>query len=248
MKKSLLALTAITLGASLLGFAAPAHADERLAGQTPPGHDAIGELAVDEGFDGGHDVDGVEAQSDHYRTINSLGASMYSAPRLAADILAPLDRGSRVAVYCGITNSDGAWVKIKKGEGANAPFGYVLAAYVDGHIEGLPTTCPTEEGTYDYVTWSHLTHGDIVPRWTCPPTRPYLVGGKESIFDLVPGLKIVTNGAVTVTVGFPIPIDGPAGKKYVSGYTGGLASGFQPFSAAITATCTNNLGKAAKFE
>lgn len=240
MKKSLLAIGAIALGASLLGFAAPAHADASLDSA------AISELASGDSLAAELGSDEVEAQSD-YRTIGSLGAFMYSAPRLAADVLSPLERGERVVAYCGSTNSDGGWVKIKKDEVTNPTIGYVPARFVNGGLDGLPTTCPTEDRTRTITTWSHVTGGDIVPRWTCPPSHPYLVSDKQNPADIVPGLKIVTNGAITVTVGFPVAIDGPEGKKYVAGYTGGLASGFQPFSAAINATCTDHLSKAAKY-
>lgn len=247
MKKSLLAIGAITLGASLLGLAAPpAHADELPVDQPAIDTAAISELTADAGIDTEPSFDEVAAQSD-YRHIGSLGAVMYGAPRLAAEVLAPLDRGERVVAYCGSNNSDGGWVKIKKNELSNPITGYVPARFVDGGLEGLPTTCPTEAPTVDIISYSTARDGDSVGRWTCPAERPYLVSGKQNPADIVPGLKISTTGPVVVTVGLPVPIDGPGGTQYVAGYTGGTAFGFQPYSAAVTATCTNSLSLAAKY-
>lgn len=226
MKKTLLAISAIALGASLLGFAAPAHADDA---QSEPS---------------------VTSASAEYRTATRM-ASIFHSPR-DGETIAMMNRGDKVLALCGLTNSSASWVKIIKENGnekdRTSTLGFVRAENLEGGITGLPDVCPSELTTLTIGTHSLATHGTIIGRFDCPADYPYLADNGR-MYGLVAGLTVTTSGTVNVPVGLPNAVRGPEpdNKFYQGGYSGGIISGYPGATVGIAATCTSDIKLAKSF-
>lgn len=236
MKKPLLAISAIALGASLLGVAAPAHADEVQPESAAPAHTDAAQPEID-----------VTATSDAvYRRVVKNN-DLYPTPRFYAPIEGAIRAGDVVWAICTLQNGGSPWVKVAL-DRDDATIGYVSPDTLEtgSHLKPkpIPTTCPSEVTVVPRTAYAKSFgpgEGDILPAFRCPADYPYLKN--EGGHGLVTGVQVTTTGDSGVGIGLPLQRDG-----YQNGYSGGTAGNIFGAGGSVTvlATCTSDVRLAKK--
>lgn len=230
----------ILIGLSLAAIAAGAVA----AGG--PAH-AVGAQIAAEGSP--QDV-AVQSEAQAASELRTVGypVDLVGTPRRGAPALARLAEGERLAAMCAFANDGRDWVKVHHLE----QFGFVPADAVGG-AGNLPSTCPSEIETIDYLVLSHYFQGTdssvTLPAAACPASWPMLVrvNHPNHAFPVVhPGVRVANADTGIVAAVGNLTDAEVNGVSYAAGIKGGSVTnfGFRDQLGQVWLTCTNNVDKA----
>lgn len=227
VKRALIGLSVAALGASLLGAAAPAYADEPASVVEPPSDEA-------------------HAAAEYRTIVHDVG--LVETPRRGAPVVAQLKTGMPVTALCAFFLDGVDWVKIQH----TAQFGFVPNSAVGGAGD-LPYTCPSEVEDIEVLVFNREFRGGElgvpIEAWRCPSSRPFLVNTRFHKDDpFVPqGIRIRgwDAGIHTILGGVMQQQVQHNKKSYAAGFSATTISNWGLAQLGqVYVTCTPNVDKA----